>query len=33
MKRLVVLLALIGFLGSVPIKYAYSLTSLAEKKD
>ncbi|MGC9167557.1 MAG: hypothetical protein ACP5GK_01420 [Desulfurella sp.] len=32
MKRLLVLFALIGFIASVPIKYAYSLTPLAEKK-
>ncbi|OSS41866.1 Rhodanese domain protein [Desulfurella amilsii] len=32
MKRLLVLFALVGFLTSLPIKYAYSATALAEKK-
>ncbi|HHS48795.1 MAG TPA: sulfurtransferase [Desulfurella acetivorans] len=32
MKRLVVLLALTGFLGLAPIKCAYSATPLSEKK-
>lgn len=32
MRRLLVLLALFGFIISVPLRYAYSLTPLAEKK-
>ncbi len=32
MKRFLVLLALVSFLASMPLKYAYSLTELAEKK-
>ncbi len=32
MKRFLVLFALVSFLASLPVKYAYSLTDLAEKK-
>jgi len=32
MKRFLVLLALISFIASMPLKYAYSATALSEKK-